>query len=156
MPKYVIDQAIKHICFRPKFMAEIVGLWVCSKRTRTILCKYDCDCVPFFENRLGVVWACNDLADLFGLPHSPESPPATPGCFSTPTSDPNVTVSVDSRKLTVSVFPRYREKLAWNFGSLPTASQLMHNLSANESRTLFRSGSTTPTTIFENMHNNRK
>ena len=30
--------------------------------------------VPFFENQLGVVEACDSLADLWGLARSPESP----------------------------------------------------------------------------------
>ena len=74
------------------------------KETRTVLYKYDCDCVPFFENQLGVVQACNDLADLWGLSHSPESPPPppTPGCVSTPTSDPSATVAPESSP---SLFP---------------------------------------------------
>ena len=55
------------------------------KETRTILYKYDCDCVPFFEKQMGVVRTCNDLADLWGLTHSPESPP-TPGCVSSVSS----------------------------------------------------------------------
>ena len=77
----------------PLYPYDIVTL---PKDTRTILYKYDCDCVPFFENQLGVVRACNDLADLWGLPHSPESPPPTPGCVSTPTSDPSATVTPES------------------------------------------------------------
>ena len=113
------------------------------KETRTILYKYDCDCVSFFENQLGVVRACNDLADLWGLPNSPESPPPTPGCVSTPTSDPSATVTPESSPSLFS--PVTEEKLAWNLGSLPTASQLMQNLSATDFRT--PSGSTTPTTI---------
>ena len=100
---------------------------------------------PFFENQLGVVRACNDLADLWGLPHSPESPPPTPGCVSTPTYDPSATVTPDSSPSLFS--PVTEEKLAWNFGSLPTASQLMQNLSATDFRK--PSGSTTPTTILE-------
>ena len=126
----------------PLYPYDIVTL---PKETRTILYNYDCDCVPFFENQLGVVRACNDLADLWGLPHSPESPPPTPGCVSTPTSDPSATVTPESSPSLFS--PVTEEKLAWNFGSLPTASQLMQNLSATDFRT--PSGSTTPTTILE-------
>ena len=36
----------------PLYTYDIVTL---PKETRTILYKYDCDCVPFFENQLGVV-----------------------------------------------------------------------------------------------------
>ena len=93
----------------PLYPYDIVTL---PKETRTILYKYDCDCVPFFENQLGVVRACNDLADLWGLPHSPESPPPTPGCVSTPTSDPSATVTPESSPSLFS--PITEEKLAWN------------------------------------------
>ena len=129
---------------RPLYPFDIVTL---PKETRTILYKYDCDCVPFFENQLGVVRACNDLADLWGLPYSPESPPPppTPGCVSTPTSDLSATVTPESSPSLFS--PVTEEELAWNFGSLPTASQLMQNFSATDVRT--PSGSTTPTTILE-------
>ena len=93
----------------PLYPYDIVTL---PKETRTILYKYDCDCVPFFENQLGAVRACNDLADLWGLPHSPESPPPTPGYVSTPTSDPSATVTPESSP---SVFPRYRGEPCMEF-----------------------------------------
>ena len=129
----------------PFYQYDIVTL---PKVTRTILYKYYCHCVPFFEKQLGVVRACNDLADLWGLPHSPESPSPTPGCVSTPTFDLSATVTPESSP---SLFyPVTEEKPACNFGSLPTAIQLLHNLSASDFRT--PSGLTTPTTIWENMH----
>ena len=120
----------------PLYPYDIVTL---PKETRTILYKNDCESVPFFENQLGVVRACKDLADLWGLPHSPESPPPPPGCVSTPTSDPSALVTPGSSPSLFS--PVTEEKLAWNFGSLSTASQLMQNLSPTDFRT--PSGSTT-------------
>ena len=83
----------------PPYPYDVVTL---PKETRTILCNYDCYCVPFFENQLGVVRACNDLADLGGLIHSSESPPPTPGCVSTATSGPSATANPGS---TPSLFP---------------------------------------------------
>ena len=41
--------------------------------TRKIIYKYDCNCVPFYENQLGVLQEYDSLADLWGLPKSPES-----------------------------------------------------------------------------------
>ena len=72
----------------PLYPYDLVTL---AKENQTILCKYDCNCVTFFENQLGVVRACNDLTNLWGLSHSPESPPPKPGCVSTQTSDPSET-----------------------------------------------------------------
>ena len=128
----------------PLYPYDIVTL---PKETRIILYKYVCDCVSFFENQLGVFRAYNDLADLWGLPHSPELPPPTPGCVSTPTSDSSATVTPERSPSLFS--PVTEKKLAWKFGSLPTASQLMQNLFATNFRT--PSGSTTPTAILENM-----
>ena len=34
--------------------------------TKKIFYKYDCDCVPFYENQLGVLQECDNLADLLG------------------------------------------------------------------------------------------
>ena len=48
--------------------------------------------------------------------------------------------------------PITEQKLAWNFVSLQTASQLIHNLSATDFRTPSCSGSKTQKTILENMH----
>ena len=55
--------------------------------TKKIIYKYDCDCVPFYENQLGVLQECDNLADLWGLPKSPEST-INPSPFCTPTADP--------------------------------------------------------------------
>ena len=73
----------------PLVAYDIVNLPAPVKK---ILYKYDCDTVPFFENQLGVTQACDDLADLWGLPRSPESPSApTPAV--TPAIDPSPAVS---------------------------------------------------------------
>ena len=36
--------------------------------------RYDCDCVPLFENQLGAYQACENLADMWGIKSSPCSP----------------------------------------------------------------------------------
>ena len=35
--------------------------------TRKIIYKYDCNCVPFYENQLGVLQQCDNFADLWGF-----------------------------------------------------------------------------------------
>ena len=112
------------------------------KETRTIQYKYDCDCVPFFENQSGVVWDCNDLP-VYGAFRIHQPP--KPGCVSTPTSYPSATVAPEISRS--QFFPATEEKFAWNSDSLPAASQLMPDLSATNFRIpAFGSGSTTATT----------
>ena len=44
---------------------------------KRILFRYDCDCVPLFENQLGAYQACENLADMWGIKSSlcsPENP----------------------------------------------------------------------------------
>ena len=53
---------------------------------KKVFYNYDCDMVPFFENQLGVVEACDNLA------RSPESP-FLPTPSTTPVRDPSPTVS---------------------------------------------------------------
>ena len=38
---------------------------------KRILFRYDCDCVPLFENQLGAYQACENLADMWGIKSSP-------------------------------------------------------------------------------------
>ena len=48
--------------------------------------------VPFFENQLGVVEACDSSPDLWGLARPPESPFQPTPC-TTPVRDPSPTLS---------------------------------------------------------------
>ena len=57
-------------------------------QTRKIIYKYDCNCVPFYDNPLGVLREFDNLADLWGLPNSPESP-TNPSPLCTFTADPS-------------------------------------------------------------------
>ena len=76
---------------------------------KRIFYRYDCDCVPLFENQLGAYQACDDLGNLWGiktLPSSPDSEttlaslPTTPAvCPSptfTPTSSPSLFAGIDN------------------------------------------------------------
>ena len=95
----------------PLYPYDIVTL---PKESQTILYKYYCDCVPFIVKQLGVVRACNDLADLWGLPHSPLSPPRTPGCVSTTTSHPSATVTPE---ISPSLFPQLQRRTLYGISA---------------------------------------
>ena len=41
---------------------------------KRVFFRYDCDCVPLFENQLGAYQACENLADMWGIKSSPCSP----------------------------------------------------------------------------------
>ena len=43
------------------------------EETKRILYRYDCECVPLFENQLGAYQACDDLANLWEISSSPDS-----------------------------------------------------------------------------------
>ena len=74
---------------------------------KKVFYKYDCDMVPFFENQLGVVEACDSLADLWGLARSPESPSQPTPCTK-PVIDPSPSVS--SFESSPSLFSKLWEK----------------------------------------------
>ena len=58
------------------------------ENVKKVFYSFDCDMLPFFENQLGVVEACDNSADLWGRARSPESPfQPTPG--STRVRDPS-------------------------------------------------------------------
>ena len=104
--------------------------------TRKILYKYDCNCVPFYENQLGVLRECDNLADLWGLPKSPESPiNQSPLC--NPTVDPSPTLSPDSTQPSPSLFSSLNNNNLWiNFDSSQTVSDnLLRNLSGDNFET---------------------
>ena len=78
---------------------------------RRILYRYDCDCVPLFENLLGTYQDYEDLGDIWDVKSSPCSPdsqppsvslsaPASPAVDPSPTATPNPNPSLieDSQK----------------------------------------------------------
>ena len=103
---------------------------------RRIIYKYDCNCVPFYENQLGVFQACDNLADLWGLPKSPESP-INPSPLCTPTVDPSPTLSPDGKKPSPSLFSSWKNNNLWiNFDSSQTVNDnLLRNLSGDNLET---------------------
>ena len=61
-----------------------------------IFYRYDCNCVPLFENQLGAYQACDDLGILWGIKTSPPSPDSETTLSSLPTTpsvDPSPTVT---------------------------------------------------------------
>ena len=66
------------------------------EETKRILYRYDCECVPLFENQLGAYQACDDLANLWGISSTPDSPNSESTLSSLPTTpaiDPSPTVT---------------------------------------------------------------
>ena len=103
--------------------------------TKKLKYKYDCDCVPFYENQLGVLQACDNLADLWGLPKSPESP-TNPSPFCTPTADSSPTLSPDSSEQSPSLFSNLKSNnLSINFDSPADTNDLLKNLSGDNFET---------------------
>ena len=88
-----------------------------SPDTKRLLYRYDCDCVPIFENQLGQFQAIEELAQLWGIQPSPTSPATSP-IGSPATNDPSPIVTpetTDTKRKTVNA--SIMEKLSWNMGS---------------------------------------
>ena len=98
---------------------------------KKILYKYECETVPFFENQLGVVQACDHLADLWVLPRSPDSP-SIPTPATTPAKDPSPTVSPTSTQASPSLFSEINGR---KFSSHENFSGLWNNLSGTHFET---------------------
>ena len=63
---------------------------------KRIFYRYDCDCVPLFENQLGAYQVCDDLGNLWGIKTSPSSPDSETTLASLPTTpavDPSPAVT---------------------------------------------------------------
>ena len=91
--------------------------------TKQLLFKYDCDCVPLFENQLGAQDARDNLASLWGIQLSPTSPSSSSGQSlpTTPLSDPSATTTPQSSS--PSFFAALsRDQVPWIFG-IGTTSQ---------------------------------
>ena len=66
--------------------------------TKQLLFKYDCDCVPLFENQLGAQDARDNLASFWGIQFLPTSPLNSSGQSlpTTPLRDPSATTTPHS------------------------------------------------------------
>ena len=63
---------------------------------KRIFYRYDCDCVPLFENQLEAYQSCDDLGNLWGIKTSPSLPDSETTLASlpkTPAVDPSPTVT---------------------------------------------------------------
>ena len=110
--------------------------------TKKVIHKYDYDCVPFYENQLGVLQECDNLADLWGLSKSPESP-INPSPICTPTADPSPTFSPDSTQPSPSLFSNLKNNNLWiNFddSSQTVSDNLLRNLSGDNFETPLQGG----------------
>ena len=110
--------------------------------TRKSNYKYDCDCVPFYENQLGVLQECDNLADLWGLPKSLESP-INPSPICTPTADPSPTLRPDSTQPSPSLFSNSKNNNLWiNFddSSQTVSNNLLRNLYGDNFETPLQGG----------------
>ena len=82
---------------------------------KRILFRYDCDCVPLFENQLGVYQNCKNLADMWGIKLSrcslenqsqlesaslPVTPAVDPSPSLTPTSSPSLFAGIHKNNST--------------------------------------------------------
>ena len=84
---------------------------------KQILFKYDCDCVPLFENQLGAQDARDNLASLCGIQLSPKSPTSSSGHSvpATPLSDPSATTTPQT-KIPSFFETLCNEHVPWIFG----------------------------------------
>ena len=98
--------------------------------TKKVIYKYDCDCVPFYENHVGALQEFDNLADLWGLPKSSHRA-MNPSPVCTPTADSSPTLSPDSTQPNPSLFSSLKNNSLWiNFGSSHTViDNLRRNLS---------------------------
>ena len=87
-----------------------------SPDTKGLLYRYDCDCVPIFENQLGHFQAIEELAQLWGIQPSPTSPATSP-IGSPATNDPRPIVTPETTDTKQkSVIASILDKLSWNMG----------------------------------------
>ena len=79
-------------------LCEPQDLATLPDETKQLLLKYDCHCVPLFENQPGVQDARDNLASLWGVQLSPTSPASSSGQSlpATPLSDPSATTTPQS------------------------------------------------------------
>ena len=88
-----------------------------SPGTKRLLYRYDCDCVPIFENQLGQFQAIEELAQLWGIQPSPTSPATSP-IGSPAANDPSPFVTpetTDTKRITV--IASIMDKMSWIMGS---------------------------------------
>ena len=91
------------------------------EEVRRILYRYDCDCVPLFENQLGTYQAYKNLGDMWGVKSSPSSPDSQPTSVSvsvptTPAVDPSPTFTPTPSPSLFEDFQR-KNKICDNFAS---------------------------------------
>ena len=91
------------------------------EEVRRIFYKYDCDCVPLFENQLGTYQAYENLGDMWGVKSSPSSPESQPPSVSvsvpiTPLVDPSPTFTPTPSPSLFEDF-QWKNKISDNFAN---------------------------------------
>ena len=91
------------------------------EEVRRILYRYDCDCVPLFENQLGTYQAYENLGDIWGVKSSPSSTDSQPPSVSvrvptTPAVDPSPTFTPTPSPSLFEDFQR-KNKISDNFAN---------------------------------------
>ena len=91
------------------------------EEVRFILYRYDCDCVPLFENQLGTYPAYENLGDMWcvnSLPSSPDSQPSSVAVSvpTTPAVDPSPTFTPTPSPSLFEDFQR-KTKISDNFAN---------------------------------------
>ena len=86
-----------------------------------VLKRYDCRCLPSFENQLGTYQACKNLGDIWGVKSSASSlnrqPPSVSDIVPTTSFvDPSPTVTTTPSPSLFEYFQR-KNKISYNFAS---------------------------------------
>ena len=89
-----------------------------SPDTKRLFYRYDCDCVPIFENQLDHFQAIEGLVQLCGVQPSPTSPATSPiGSPATNDSSPIGTLETTDTKRK-AVMASIMDKMSGNMGSI--------------------------------------
>ena len=113
-------------------LCEPQGIATLPDETKQLLFKYDCDCLPLFENQLGSQDARDNLASLWGIQLSSTSPAISSGQSlpATPQSDPSATTMPQSTS--PSFFEALsRAQVPWIFGIGKTSQETPDTSEAN-------------------------
>ena len=99
---------------------------------KRILFRYDCNCVPLFENQLGAYQACENLADMWGIKSSPCSPENQSQLDSaslpvTPAVDPSPSLTPTSSPSLFAGIHKNNSTALFNDNQFDTALIQLHN-----------------------------
>ena len=101
--------------------------------TRKIIYRNDFNRVPFYENQLGVLQECGNLADLWGLLKTRQSP-INPSRLCTRSANPSPKLRPDSTQPSPPPFSSLKNIKLWikNDSSQNVRNKQLHNLSGDK------------------------